>query len=79
MLLGRPWLKQARAHHDWGNNTLTITSKGREVTLSTINCVKLSPTQQPKPLDDGYDWEDGLIDQNEEKLYEVVFNLWPIG
>jgi hypothetical protein len=40
MLLSRPWLKQARAHHDWGNNTLTITSKGREVTLSTIKCVK---------------------------------------
>jgi hypothetical protein len=57
MLLGRPWFKQARAHHDWGNNTFTITSKGREVTLNTIKCVKLSPTQQPKHLDDVYDWD----------------------
>jgi hypothetical protein len=24
MLLGRPWLKQAKTHHDCGNNTLTI-------------------------------------------------------
>jgi hypothetical protein len=79
MLLPRPWFKQARAHHDWGNSTLTITSKGREVTLSTIEHVKLNPTQQPKHLDDGYDWEDGLTNQNEEKLYEVVPNVWPIG
>jgi len=20
MFLGRPWLKQAKAHHDWGDN-----------------------------------------------------------
>jgi hypothetical protein len=24
MFLGRPWLKQAKVHHDWGYNTLTI-------------------------------------------------------
>jgi hypothetical protein len=26
MLLGRLWLKQAKVHHSWGDNTLTITS-----------------------------------------------------
>ncbi len=25
MLLGRPWLKLARVHHNWGDNTLIIT------------------------------------------------------
>jgi hypothetical protein len=44
MLLGRPWLKQARTHYDWGNSTFTITLKGKELTLSTIKHVKLSPT-----------------------------------
>ncbi len=24
MFLGRPWLNQAKVHHDWGYNTLTI-------------------------------------------------------
>jgi hypothetical protein len=24
MFLRRPWLKQAKVHHDWSNNTLTI-------------------------------------------------------
>ncbi len=27
MLLGTHWLKQAKVHHDWGNNVLTITTK----------------------------------------------------
>jgi hypothetical protein len=26
ILLGHPWLKLAKAHHNWGDNTLTITS-----------------------------------------------------
>jgi hypothetical protein len=26
MLLGRLWLKQAKVHHSWGDNTFTITS-----------------------------------------------------
>jgi len=26
MLLGQPWLKLARVHHNWGDNTLIITS-----------------------------------------------------
>jgi hypothetical protein len=24
MLLGRPWLRDAKVAHDWGNNTITI-------------------------------------------------------
>jgi hypothetical protein len=33
MILGRPWLKQAKVHHDWGNNTLTIIVNTKIVTL----------------------------------------------
>jgi hypothetical protein len=36
MLLGRPWLKLAKAHHNWGESTLIITSRERNVMLSTI-------------------------------------------
>jgi hypothetical protein len=34
MFLGRPWLKQAKTHHDWGNNTLSIIVDTKIVTLS---------------------------------------------
>jgi hypothetical protein len=27
MLLGQPWLKLARVHHNWGDSTFTITSR----------------------------------------------------
>ena len=33
ILLGRPWLKSARAKDDWGKGTLTIKAKGKRVVL----------------------------------------------
>jgi len=33
MLLGRPWLKLARAHHNWNDSTLTITLGEQTMTL----------------------------------------------
>jgi len=36
MLLGRPWLKLGRAHHNWGDSILTITLGERIVTSRTI-------------------------------------------
>jgi hypothetical protein len=35
MLLGRPWMKQNKAHHDWGNNTLIIIVNTKTLTLNT--------------------------------------------
>jgi hypothetical protein len=55
MLLKRLWLKQVKVTHDRGNNTLTITSRDREITFNTIKNIKLNPSQQPKHLDDGYE------------------------
>jgi hypothetical protein len=65
ILLRRPWLKQAGTTHDWGNNTLIITFGNKEITFSTIKKIKLNPSQQPRHLDDEYDW-DGIIDQDEK-------------
>jgi hypothetical protein len=36
MLLGWPWLKLAKAHHNWGDSTFAITSNEQIVLLSTI-------------------------------------------
>jgi hypothetical protein len=32
MLLGRPWLRDARVAHDWGNNIVTIQGNGTIIT-----------------------------------------------
>jgi len=36
MFLGRPWLKQAKVNHNWGDNTLTIIAGERIMAMSTI-------------------------------------------
>ncbi len=49
MILRRPWVKQAKAHHDWGNNTLTIIVDTKIITISTLkknNGIPLSKTLQ---------------------------------
>ncbi len=33
MLLGRPWLRDAKMAHDWGNNTITIQGNGTVITI----------------------------------------------
>jgi hypothetical protein len=71
MLLGWPWLKLARAHHNWGDNTLTITSRERNVTLCTIKQMSINSSLWPKNLDDEFDWE-GLLKQEEDQLYNAI-------
>jgi hypothetical protein len=34
MFLRRPWLKQIKMHHDWGNNTLKIIIDTKRITLN---------------------------------------------
>jgi hypothetical protein len=41
MLMGRPWLKQAKTHHNWGDSTLTITFEDKTITLSIIKHVNI--------------------------------------
>jgi hypothetical protein len=68
MFLGRPWIKQAKSHHDWGNNILTIMVNTKIVTLSTKKRVMVHLSQKPCNFDDTYDWEGGLTDGDKECL-----------
>ncbi len=78
MLLERPWLKQAKVHHNQGNNTFIITSKGIMVMLNTIKRVNIKSSQLPKILDNEFDQEEGFFEQKQEKLYITIPKLWPI-
>jgi hypothetical protein len=35
MLIGRPWLKNAKVKHDWGNNVITNEGNGTIKTMSS--------------------------------------------
>jgi hypothetical protein len=75
MFLGRPWLKHAKANHNWGDSTLAIIMGERTVTMNTILKIVLKPSERPKYVDDGYDWE-GLLNGEEKQLYN---KLWHVG
>jgi hypothetical protein len=48
MLLGRPWLKQVKANHNWGDSPLTITMGKRTMTMSTIKKIPLKSSEKQK-------------------------------
>ncbi len=58
MLLGRPWLKDAKVAHDWGNNIVTIQGNG---TIKTIIVTKHlgGEVRRPKVLM-CYDYHNGI-------------------
>ncbi len=66
MLLGKPWVRNAKVIHDWGKNLITIEGNG---VIPTIPITKhLDPNiKQPKVLlyDD---FVDGVINEGEEIL-----------
>jgi hypothetical protein len=49
------------------------------MTLSTEKRILVNPSQRPCNIDDTYDWETWLTDGDEERLYHVILELWPIG
>ncbi len=61
MLLGRPWLRDAKVAHDWGSNIITIQGNG---TIRTIIVTKHlgSEVRRPKVLL-CYNYQNGIIDE----------------
>jgi hypothetical protein len=47
--------------------------------VNTFKNIPLKPSKKLKYVDDGYDWEEGLLIEKEEQLYNMVPKLWPIG
>ncbi len=60
MLLGRPWLRDAKMAHDLGSNIVTIQGNG---TVKTITVTKQlgGEVRRPKMLL-CYDYQNGIID-----------------
>jgi hypothetical protein len=65
MFLGGPWLKYAKTNHNWGDRFFTITTRKRTVIVSIIKKIALKPLERQKYVDDGYDWEEGLSNEEE--------------
>jgi hypothetical protein len=74
MLLGCPWLRDAKVSHDWGNNTITIQGIGTIITIHVTQKLK-APTKHLKMLV-CYDFHYGIFDEKEDLMFATQLKLF---
>ncbi len=79
MLLGRPWLRDAKVAHDWGSNIVTIQGNGFR-TIQTITVTKHlgSEVKKPKVLL-CHIYQNGIIDEEKIIIFVTKSKLFSIG
>ncbi len=80
MLLERPWLRDVKMAHDWGNNTITIQQNG---TVKTITITKHlgGEVRRPKMLL-CYDYQNGITNEEKDIIFAIepkLFSTWTIN
>jgi hypothetical protein len=77
MLLGRPWLRDAKVAHDWGSNTITIQGNG---TIKTITVTKhLGDEVRRLEVLLCYDYQNGIAYREENIIFVIELALLSIG
>jgi hypothetical protein len=69
MLLRRPWLKDAKVTHDWGNNVIIVQGNGTIRTI-LVNRKLGAKTRKPQVLV-CYDLMEGLTNEEEDLIFEI--------
>ncbi len=77
MLLGRPWLRDAKVAHDWGSNIVTIQGNGIVRTITVTKHLG-GEVRRPKMLL-CYDYQNGIIDEEENIMFTIELELFLIG
>jgi hypothetical protein len=77
MLLGRPWLRDAKVAHDWGSNIITIQGNG---TIKIIIVTKHlgSEVRRPEVLL-CYDYQSGITNEEEYIIFVIDPEVFSIG
>ena len=78
MLLGRPWLKQARGKHDWGKKHLTLYQDGIDVYIGTNWRWRLPDSSRSINIE-GFDWESRLTNEEKQLVYQAYASLHHIA
>jgi hypothetical protein len=75
MLLGKPYFRDAKVAHYWGNNMITIQGNG---TIQTIAVIKhLGTNLKRLKILLCFDYQNGNIDEEEDLISEL--ELFSIG
>jgi hypothetical protein len=77
MLRGKPWLRDAKVTHDWGNNVISVQGNGTIRTIS-VNKKLGTETRRPQVLV-CHKLMEGLIDEEEDLIFETKLELFSIG
>jgi hypothetical protein len=77
MLLGRPWLKDAKVTHDWGNNVIIVQGNGIVKTI-LVNKKLGAETKRPQVLI-CYDLMEGVTYEKEDMIFETKLELFSIS
>jgi hypothetical protein len=77
MLLERPWLKNAKVAHDWGNNIITIEGNGtiRTITITTHFGGEVRKLEVLLC----YDYQNGITNEEENIIFTTKPKLFSIG
>jgi hypothetical protein len=75
MLLRRPWLRDDKVTHDWGNNTMTIQGNGmvRIIVMTKHMGIKV---KQPEMLL-CYNYQNGITNEEEDIIFPIKPKLFP--
>jgi hypothetical protein len=77
MILGRPWLRDARISHDWKTNIVTI--QGSDI-IRTIPITKKLGVQTKIPkVFVCYDFHFGIFDEEKNVMFATKLNLFSFG
>ncbi len=76
MLLGRPWLRDAKVAHDWRSNIVTIQGNGIARTITVTKHLG-GEVRRPDVLL-CYDYHNGIIDE-EDIIFAIEPKLFSIG
>ncbi len=76
MLLGRPWLRDAKMAHDWGNNIVTIQGNGTIITIIFTKHLG-GEVRRPKVLF-CYNYQNGITEEEEDIIFATKPELFSI-
>jgi hypothetical protein len=77
MLLGHPWLKDAKLAHDWGTNTITI--QGTSTLKTILVTKKLGVQTRQLEILVCYNFHFGISNEEEDVMFTTKLDLFSIG
>ena len=78
IILGRPWLRDMNAIHDWARNQIRIHRQGRTIVIPVDSCVTRAKADQIRNHA-GTNWLKGLSPKQEALVLQANPNLVPLA